>query len=95
LEQKFTIFLREKRSNILFEIETYSQKRQNNITQCINFKEKKGKIVKSSHKPPMSLLFGFSTSKQWEGFPSFIPSLPFLPLPFLTFPSSQNSQTKP
>ncbi|KAK2356248.1 hypothetical protein QL285_093596 [Trifolium repens] len=45
-----------------------------------------GKIVKSLHKPPMSFLVGFSTPKQGEGFPSFIPSLPFLPLPSLTFP---------
>jgi hypothetical protein len=70
----------------LSEIETYSQKGQNNITQCINFKGKMGKIVKSLHKPHMSFLVGFSTPKQGEGFPSFIPSLPFLPLPSLTFP---------
>ncbi|KAK2368207.1 hypothetical protein QL285_081417 [Trifolium repens] len=34
----------------------------------------------------MSFLVGFSTPKQGERFPSFIPSLPFLPLPSLTFP---------
>jgi hypothetical protein len=69
----------------LSEIEALFQKGQNSITKCIDFKRKNGKIVKLSHTSSISFLVGFSTTKQGERFSSFLPSLPFLPFPSLTF----------